>query len=325
MVAMTVRRGSFYVGVFLIAAGAVAVLDAAGLLDPAAVADALVVLWPLALIAIGVGLALRRSPAALPAGMLAAMMPGLALGGTVVAGPHFSVGCTDLRPVSAAVESHDGTFGSAASVDLTLDCGHLNVSTQPGSAWRLDAQEAGGSHRTDVQADPTRLTADSGTNGHAGLHAGRVDWNVVLPTGPAMDLRAQVNAGQGSLALGQARLGNLDLAVNAGDLDVDLTGATLNRIALSVNAGKATVTLPATASFSGDLVANAGALSVCAPSQLGLRVRSTATLGSSTLNGLVQRGDAWVTPNYDTAAYKADLSVQTSVGSVAINSQGGCK
>jgi len=322
---MAVRRGSFYAGVFLIAAGAVAVLDAAGLLDPGAVADALAVLWPLALIAIGVGLALRRSPAALPAGILAAMVPGLALGGTVVAGPRLPGICTDVRPANASVESRDGAFGSDVAVDLTLDCGRLDVTTQSGNAWRLDAREAGGSHRTDVQADGTRLTADSGTNGRAGLDARRVDWNVVLPTGPAMDLHAQINAGQGSLALGRARLGDLELAVNAGDLDVDLTGATLNRLALTVNAGKATVTLPATASFGGTLVANAGALSVCAPDQLGLRVRSTATLGSSTVNGLVQRGDAWVTPNYDTAPYKADLSVRTSVGSVAINSQGGCK
>ncbi len=322
---MTVRRGSFYVGVFLIAAGAVAALDAVGLLDPAAVADALVVLWPLALVAIGVGLALRRSPAALPAGILAAMVPGLALGGTVVAGPQLPGACTDLRPATTSVETHDGAFGSDVAVDLTLDCGRLDVTTQPGNAWRLDAREAAGNHRTDIGADATRLTADSGTNGHAGLHTGRVDWNVVLPTGPAMDLHAQLNAGQGSLDLGQAHLGDLDLAVNAGDLDVDLTGATLDRLALSVNAGKATVTLPATASFGGTLVANAGALTVCAPSELGLRVRSTATLGSSTVNGLVQRGDAWVTPNYDTAPYKADLDVHTSVGSVAINSQGGCK
>lgn len=322
---MTVRRGSLYVGVFLITVGAVAALDAAGALDPAAVGDALAVLWPLALIAIGVGLALRRSPAALPAGMLAAMVPGLALGGMVVAGPHVPGVCTGVRPANASVASHDGTFGTAASVDLTLDCGRLDVTTQPGSAWRLDAREADGVHRTDVQADATRLTADSSTSRHASLPTGRVDWNVVLPTGPAIDLHAQVNAGQASLALRQARLGSLDLAVNAGDLNVDLTGAALDRLAVSVNAGKATVTLPASATFGGTLDANAGALSVCAPDQLGLRVRSDATLGSTNLNGLVQRGDAWVTPNYDTAPFKADLAVQTSVGSVAINPQGGCK
>ena len=322
---MTVRRGSFYVGVFLVAVGAVAVLDAVGVLDPAAVADALVVLWPLAVIAIGAGLVLRRSPAALPAGVLAALIPGLALGSTVVAGPQIPGACTDHRAPSAQAEAHDGAFGSGASVDLTLDCGRLDVTTQPGTAWRLDAREGGTVRRTDVQADATRLVADSGLNGRSGTNTGRVDWNVVLPTDPRVDLRAQLNAGQGSLALGQAHLGTVDLAVNAGDLGVDLTGATLDHLALSVNAGKATVTLPAAASFDGSLGTNAGALSVCAPDQLGLRVQSTTTLGSSTVNGLVKRGDAWETPNYNTAPFKADLSVQTTVGSVAVNPQGGCK
>ena len=322
---MTVRRGSFYVGVFLIAAGAVAVLDAAGVLDPAKVGDALVVLWPLALIAIGAGLALRRSPAALPAGVLAATLPGLALGSTVVAGQQFPGFCTDLRGNNVQSATSQGSFGSAASVDLTLDCGRLDVSTQSGNDWRLDAREGSSVVRTHVVSDATQLVANSDGNGRAGLHTGQANWNVVLPTGPAVDLRAAINAGQGSFALGQARLGGLDLSVNAGQLDVDLAGATLNHLAVTVNAGKATVTLPANGSFEGTLDANAGALSVCAPDQLGLMVRSTATLGSTTVNGLIRRGDAWVTPGYDTAPYKADLSMQASVGSVAINPQGGCR
>lgn len=323
---MTLRRGSFYVGVFLIAAGAVAALVAGNVLDATAVANALVVLWPLSLIAIGLALALRRSPAALPAGLLAAMIPGLALGGAVSSGPRFDGFdgfCSASRPVTAAPDTRTGSFGSGAAVDLDLDCGRLDVTTQPGSDWRLDAREAGSVHRTEITADATRLTATSGSR-HSGLRSGQVDWSVVLPTGPTLDLRAQVDAGHASLALGQAHLGNLNLAVNAGQLDVDLTGATLNRLDLSVNAGKASVTLP-TASFSGSLDANAGSLAVCAPADLGLRVRATTTLGSSNLNGLVRRGDAWETPSFDTAATKADLSIETSVGSVAINPQGGCK
>jgi hypothetical protein len=227
--------------------------------------------------------------------------------------------------VTAAADTRTGTFGSNASVDLTLDSGRLDVTTQPGSDWRLDAREAGDVRRTDIQSDATRLTVDSSTRGHIGLHTGQVDWSVVLPTGPAVDLRAEVNAGRGSLVLAQARLGQLDLAVNAGDLEVDLTGATLDHLTVSVNAGKATVTLPAADSFDAKLDASAGALVVCAPDQLGLRVYSTTTLGSSSFSGLVRRGDAWETPGYDTAPYKADLSIQASVGSVAINPQGGCK
>ncbi len=56
-----------------------------------------------------------------------------------------------------------------------------------------------------------------------------------------------------------------------------------------------------------------------------LRVRSTAALGSIDTGGLVRRGSAWETPDYATAPFKADLAIDASVGSVAIDPQGGCK
>ena len=68
MDAMTVRRGTLYAGVFLIAAGAVTLGVAAGVLDRDVVANTVGTLWPLAVIALGVGLVLRRSRAALGAG-----------------------------------------------------------------------------------------------------------------------------------------------------------------------------------------------------------------------------------------------------------------
>ncbi len=321
---MTIRRGSLYAGVFLLAAGGVTLGVAAGVLDRAAVADTVGVLWPLAVIAIGAGLVLRRSPAALTGGIVAALLPGLALGASVVTVPHLSVPCTDGAAPLRAAETHDGSFGSAAAVNLSLSCGELSVDTQPGNSWRLAASD-GDNRLTNVNAEDGRLTvgADRGS-GRLRQHTGRVDWNVTLPTATTIDLVTELNAGRGRLDLGGARLGVLDLSVNSGETHVDLTGATLDHLALEVNAGSAGIVLPA-ASFDGDLAANAGSLEVCAPSDLGLRVRSTAALGSIHLNGLVRQDGAWVTPGYDSAPFKANLAIEASVGSVTINPMGGCK
>ena len=109
---MTVRRGTLYVGVFLLAAGAVTLGVSTALLDREVVAATVVALWPLAVIAIGVALVLRRSPAALVAGVLAAAIPGLALGASVVAVPDIAIPCTDTSPASAQAVAHDGTFGT---------------------------------------------------------------------------------------------------------------------------------------------------------------------------------------------------------------------
>ena len=322
---MTVRRGPLYLGVFLLAAGGVGLLLATGVLDPTRVANAVVLLWPVAIIAVGVGLVLRRSPMALPAGLVAALLPGLALGGSFAAIPSVGVPCTDGDGPVRQAETRSGSFGTSGSLDLTLSCGELRVTTEPGNAWSIASAE--GENRTSaVSATGDRVvaSADRERGSRWNLRTGRVEWDVVLPTGSTLDLAAGVNAGRARLDLDGARLGELDLEVNAGALEAVLTGATLNRLALELNAGAASITLPS-ATFEGDLETNAGSLELCVPDDLGLRVRATTALGSTDLNGLDRVGDAWETPGYATAPFKADLAIDASLGSIEINPEGGCK
>ena len=77
---MRVNRRFLYWGVFLVALGGVLVVVDLGAIAPAVIVDVLR-LWPLALVAIGLGLVLRRTRFSVPGGMLAAAAPGLLLGG----------------------------------------------------------------------------------------------------------------------------------------------------------------------------------------------------------------------------------------------------
>jgi hypothetical protein len=311
--------------VFLLAAGAVTLLVVTGAIDPAAVANAMIVLWPLAIIAIGVGLVLRRSPAALPAGIVAAMLPGLAFGGSVAAIPSsLPAPCTDDGAPVRQAETRSGSFGSVAVVDLTLSCGEIRVTTQPGNGWRFDARE-GDNRTSNLTSYDDRLVASTLDRSRGWQsRTGRVEWDVVLPTGTAIDLATTVNAGRAQLDLTGARLGDTRVEVNAGALDMDFTGATLDQLGVAVNAGAASVALPA-ATFEGTFQVNAGEIEICAPDGLGLRVDATAELGSTTLNGLVRQGGAWETPDYASAPFKADLALDANVGSITINPVGGCK
>lgn len=151
---MTIRRGTLYLGVFLLAAGAVTLGAATGALDRSAIASTLGALWPIAVIAIGFGLVLRRSRAALVAGILAAAVPGLALGASVAAVPELSAPCMDGAASTAQAETREGMFGSTAAVDLSLSCGELTVTAEPGSAWRLDARD--GDNRRTSTVSPSR-------------------------------------------------------------------------------------------------------------------------------------------------------------------------
>ena len=319
---MTVRRGSLYFGAFLVAAGGVTLLTSAGVLDPARVVDALD-WWPLAVIAIGAALILRRTSAAIPAGLVAAVTPGLLLGATFVAVPDITTPCTDTAGGGTPV-TREGAFGTTAEVDLELSCGELAVTTAPGSTWSIEATNAA-DRAPQITSSTDQLSVSTAANQRFGWHPGSDDWNVVLPTGTTLDLDATINAGRGRLDLSGARLDTLGVDVNAGDMRVDLADATVRRMDVSVNAGATTIHLPATGGFTGDVEVNAGSLQVCVPETLGLRVTSTAALGSIDVNGLTRSGDAWVTPGYLTAQSRAELAVTANLGSVDITTEGACK
>jgi hypothetical protein len=89
---MRVHRTLLYTGVFLVALGGVVAAGTLGAFDPVALGDALR-LWPLAIVAIGIGLVVRRTPAAVPAGIVAALLPGLVIGGAFAVGPRLAGEC----------------------------------------------------------------------------------------------------------------------------------------------------------------------------------------------------------------------------------------
>ena len=64
---------------------------------------------------------------------------------------------------------------------------------------------------------------------------------------------------------------------------------------------------------------------LCAPPDLGLQIRETSALGSTSLDGLVRDGSVWQSPNYESAVHRADLDVSVNLGNLDLNPIGGCK
>lgn len=320
---MRVNRRFLNWGVFLVAIGGVLVVADLAAVDSATIADALR-LWPLAVIAIGIGLILRRTRFNVAGGMLAAAIPGLLLGGALAVVPHFSVDCGG-RGVPVNVVSNQGTFDGPATVSVTSGCGTLVVNTAPGSAWEFNADNS--AHRAPIiDATAQSLSIDSGTNdGWHFFDAGRDSWNLTLPTSRIDDLSLVVNAGKGQIDLPGAQLGRLDVTTNAAETIVDISGASLTGVSGAVNAGLLSVHLPSGSDVSGSLTVNAGALQVCAPPGLGLRVTHGGVLSGVKVGGLQVTGNDWQSPDYASATHHADLSVIVNVGAVEINPIGGCK
>ena len=320
---MRVNRRFLYWGVFLVAIGGVLVATDLAAVDSATIADALR-LWPLAIIAIGIGLLLRRTRFSLAGGMIAAALPGLLLGGAFAAAPDVSVDCCGRgEPVN--VSTNDGTFDGPATVSVSTGCGTLIVNTVTGNRWTLE----GGSTANQppiVNATGRSLSIDSGaTGGWHFFEAGRDRWSLTLPTTRIDDLSLVVNAGKGQIDLAGAQLGRLDLTTNAGETIVDVSGASLSSVSGALNAGLLSLHLPSGSDISGSLTVNAGALQVCTPPGLGLRVTHGGVLSGIKVDGLQVAGNDWQSPHYASATHRADLNVVVNVGAVEINPIGGCK
>lgn len=155
----------------------------------------------------------------------------------------------------------------------------------------------------------------------------RDTWRVALPSSTVADLGINVSAGTLRVDLGDARLSTLAVDLNAGRAVIDLRGvAAIDGLEIGVNAGDLAITLPSLP-LTGSIEANAGSVRLCAPTDVALRLRT----GDSVLAGhdfaaagLVQVGDAWETPGYDTAATRIDLRTEANAGSFRLDPAEGC-
>jgi len=318
---MLINRRFLYFGIFLVAIGGVLVASDLAAIDATTIRDALQ-LWPLAIVAIGLALVFRRTEFSLPAGMLAAAVPGLLLGGGFALVPRIAADCGAVgEPSSAATEQ--GAFDGPARVSVATGCGSMIVSTEPGNGWHLDRGAAG--RAPIIDASGRSLSIEAG--GHrwwSQIDTEQDTWRLVLPTSAIEDLSFVVNAGESQMDLSGAQIGRLDLTTNAGSSSVDLSEGAVANLSGIVNAGMLSVRLPA-GDLIGSLEVNAGALEVCVPEQVGLRVRHDGTLSGISINGLDETDADWQSPNYASATHHADLTIDVNLGGVEINPIGGCK
>ena len=320
---MRVNRRFLYWGIFFVAIGGILVASDLRAVDTPTLTDVLR-LWPLALVAIGLSIVLRRTRLSLPGLMLAAAVPGLVVGGALAVAPRF-IGDCGARGEPASVASTEGTFDGPATVTVRSGCGSLNVKTSPGNGWQFDAGNTAG-RTPKIDSSPQSLSIDAnGDNGPDFLDAGRDAWYLVLPTSDIDSVSLVVNAGRGQVALPGAQINRLALTANAAEMLVDASAASVANLSAVINAGSLSIHLPADSDVVGSLRVGAGQLQICSPPGLALRVTSRGTAEMVRVDGLQQHASEWQSPDYASATHRADLSVNVNFGVVEINPIGGCK
>jgi hypothetical protein len=319
---MRVERGRLNWGIFLIILGAVPLAYHQGAVAASTLDDAWR-LWPLVIVGIGLAILLSRTPAFFVGGMVVAVCLGLVFGSALAIGPN--VGCGgdghDLRTVSQS-----GSFQGSTSVVLDLQCGSATVTTSNDGLWHVDATNSGGD-APHLSSSGNSLQVSSSDSRSWSFDRGKDDWRLQLPPDAQIDLTSKLDMGDARFNLVSANLASARFDLNLGSLHVDLTGAKVGNLTVSTNLGSAFVTLDGASDVTGRLDTNLGSLEVCVPAGLGVQVTASDSLSSSDFAdaGLVRVGGVWQTPNYNLAAHRADLNIQTSLGSVKLRSEGGCK
>ena len=232
---MRVNRRFLYAGLFLMVVGAILVAADLGVVDTAVLTD-IARLWPLALVAIGAGIVLRRSQFSLPSGMLAAAIPGLVLGGALAVAPRVAGDCgADAVPTTVATEQ--GTFEGPAVVSVTKACGTIDVRTASGNGWRLTGNTAGATQMIRSSARSLSIGA-MGADGTQFLGHRDEAWDLTLPTSEIERLSMVALGRDGDVDLAGARIGTLALTANASDLVVDASAASVADLSGVVNVGR---------------------------------------------------------------------------------------
>jgi len=318
---MRVDRGRLNWGIFFIVLGSVPLAYHVGLVSSSAVADAWR-LWPLVLVGIGLGFVLSHTRAFFVGGLMVAICVGLVFGSALAIGPN--IGCGGGNATRTVTQS--GSFQGSSAVELDLQCGNATVSTSSDGQWHVSASNTSG-NTAQVSSSASWLRVSSAATNGWSFGRGDDDWQVQLPSGTSIDLTSTLDAGDAHFSLGGADLASVQFSLNLGSLHVDLSGAKVGTLTVSTNLGAAYRPLDGSSDLTADLKTNLGSLDVCVPAGLGVQVTASDSLSSSDFSGagLVQVGSVWKSPSYDTAAHKANLTAETSLGSLKLNPAGGCK
>ena len=314
-------------GLFFIIVGAIPLATRAGYLDPELVGR-WPSLWPVLLIAWGLGLLLRRTPIEWVGGAIAAVVFGVMGGGLLAsgfAGAPISTGCGG-QSAGTAFATQSGTFAGTGRLNVALSCGSLTLTPTPGSAWSISGTESEGrTPRIDI--DGSTIEIDSGDRGSFFGRNNRTDWTVAVPIDPQVSLGVTINAGEARADLGDTHLGNVDLTVNAGSASLYFGGVdALGDVNATVNAGSATVTIPPGAR-SANVSLNAGNMEICVAADAAIRVAWSGALGSNNLDasGLTRvDNNTWTSAGFDASAPHLELRVSANAGSFSLDRDGTC-
>lgn len=255
-----------------------------------------------------------------------------------------------MRPFSTFRQMHGET---RLNVRLDYAAGSLHVAPGSGSElYRMDLSydEDRFVPVSDFEAATGSVTLGLRASGQRGVRV--VSGNQLrqiasIALSPRVDLALDITMGaaEAEVELGGLRIKDLDFktgasrtlisfsqpnatrcrraAFRAGAAEISVLGLGNSRCdEIEFEGGMGSVTLDFSGTWSSssrvDVTMAVGDLTLRLPRQIGVRVTIDKLLSSFEPSGLVSRGEAFVSPNYDRASRRLDLEISTAVGDVRV-------
>jgi hypothetical protein len=216
------------------------------------------------------------------------------------------------RTVQVTRETISQPLGSAKNADITIGMGigelHIGALDQPGQliAGEIAYPEI---NRVDrdfaMHGDTASFTLREQDTQRNNLFKYRDDdavWDLRLAATTPTRLTIEAGVGQSTLDLADLAVTELDLKTGVGQM---------------------TLTLPRQGQVQAHIEGGIGNATIRIPAGVAVRIALDAGLGNVEVRGNYQRqGNRYVSPDYDTAANRVDISATSGVGTIVIEQLG---
>jgi hypothetical protein len=286
--------GGLILPLILIGLGAAFLLANLGYLRPISL-RALIEVWPIALILIGIEMLLGRRQPLVAFGL---QLVALALAVALVASQSAGL----LSPASAATTSdtvaRDGA--TALALDVSTDMGDLTITG--GASALVETRATGGGIEVSTEREDGRAQVEVGPDRHFVLpfQGLRTDLEVVVAGDIPAALRVEIGAGDARLDLRGLRITDARVDAGAGDVFVSLP-TPQGEVALDIDAGAAEITIEVPSGVEARVTVEGGAVSLDS-----VNARLTAS------------GRTAQTAGYATASARVTVTIDAGAASVHI-------
>ena len=272
-------------------------------------------------------------------------------GAAVLLGTLAACHTADAQRMRSTTSARQLQGETRANVALEYGAGRLRVSPTRGDLlYRMELRYDDAQFRPVTEYDRAAGTLKLGVEGreHRGRHHGHDDQHATIELTPRVPLELSLafGAGEADVELGGLALQDVHLQTGASRTNVSFSAP--NRVAarrVKVEAGAAEVRVSGlgntraprfefsggmgetTLEFGGAWTRSAtaqidmgvGSVRLRIPRTLGVRVVRDSFLSSFDAGGMVKRGNAWYSRNYEQARYKLDIAIHAAVGSVEVD------